>query len=134
MSDNTKKVQNTENTNEWINWIEEAVECWWFLESVPCKLEKYSKTISVNHVIMKEIVFDFYNNIIRCHGIIKFESENQISYNYMMVVEYSDGDSLRNYLKENFNKLTWDDNTLWRTSWLALYHVYIMRRLSIVIW
>ncbi|CAB5303441.1 unnamed protein product [Rhizophagus irregularis] len=27
---------------------------------------------------------DFHDNIIRCHGITKFESENQIGNNYMM--------------------------------------------------
>jgi serine/threonine protein kinase len=27
----------------------------------------------------------------------------------MLVMEYADGDSLRNYLKKNFSKLTWDD-------------------------
>ncbi|CAB4446726.1 unnamed protein product [Rhizophagus irregularis] len=46
---------------------------------------------------MKEIVcelkiqrkVDFHDNIIRCCGITKFESENQISNNYMMVMEYA---------------------------------------------
>jgi serine/threonine protein kinase len=27
----------------------------------------------------------------------------------MLVMEYADGGSLRNYLKKNFSKLTWDD-------------------------
>ncbi len=27
----------------------------------------------------------------------------------MLVMEYADGDSLRNYLKHNFEKLTWHD-------------------------
>ncbi|GBC47663.2 kinase-like domain-containing protein [Rhizophagus irregularis DAOM 181602=DAOM 197198] len=48
---------------------------------------------------MKEIVcelkiqrkVDFHDNIIRCCGITKFESENQISNNYMLVMEYADG-------------------------------------------
>jgi serine/threonine protein kinase len=26
---------------------------------------------------------------------------------YLLVMEYADGESLRNYLKENFNSLTW---------------------------
>jgi serine/threonine protein kinase len=30
----------------------------------------------------------------------------------MLVMEYADSGSLRNYLKENFNKLTWDDKYL----------------------
>ncbi|PKY54522.1 kinase-like protein, partial [Rhizophagus irregularis] len=72
---------------------------------------------NLNNVTMKEIVcelkiqrkVDFHDNIIRCCGITKFESENQISNNYMMVMEYANGGSLRNYLKKNFSKLTWDD-------------------------
>ncbi|CAI2199004.1 11499_t:CDS:1, partial [Funneliformis geosporum] len=28
---------------------------------------------------------------------------------YWLVMEYADGGALRNYLKENFYKLTWDD-------------------------
>jgi serine/threonine protein kinase len=28
---------------------------------------------------------------------------------YLLVMEYADGGSLRNYLKENFNNLTWVD-------------------------
>jgi serine/threonine protein kinase len=28
---------------------------------------------------------------------------------YLFVMEYADGGSLQNYLKENFNNLTWED-------------------------
>ena len=28
---------------------------------------------------------------------------------YLLVMEYADSSSLRNYLKENFNNLTWED-------------------------
>jgi serine/threonine protein kinase len=38
--------------------------------------------------------------------------ENHINNNYMLVMEYADSGSLRSYLKENFNKLTWDDKYL----------------------
>src|SRR3954469_7874067 len=38
--------------------------------------------------------------------------ENHINNNYMLVMEYADGGSLRSYLKENFSKLTWDDKYL----------------------
>ncbi|CAB5303465.1 unnamed protein product [Rhizophagus irregularis] len=60
--------------------------------------------------IQREI--DFHENIIRYHGVTKFESENRINDNYMLVMEYADGGSLRNYLKKNFSKLTWDDKYL----------------------
>jgi serine/threonine protein kinase len=80
---------------------------------------------------------DFYDNIIRCCGVTKLESgiinyfnkynilliskftEIHFNYyffysldnhnNYVLVMEYADGGSLRDYLKENFNNLTWDD-------------------------
>ncbi|CAB4379449.1 unnamed protein product [Rhizophagus irregularis] len=54
---------------------------------------------------------DFHHNIIRFYGITKFNSENEIdkSKNYLLVMEYADGGSLRNYLKENFNNLTWEN-------------------------
>ncbi|GBC47667.2 kinase-like domain-containing protein [Rhizophagus irregularis DAOM 181602=DAOM 197198] len=67
---------------------------------------------------MKEIVrelkiqrkVDFHDNIIRSHGITKFESDNKIgNNNYIMVIEYANGGSLRNYLEKNFSRLTWDD-------------------------
>ena len=41
-----------------------------------------------------------------------FFLENHLNNNYMLVMEYADGGSLRNYLKENFSKLTWDDKYL----------------------
>ncbi|UZO03976.1 uncharacterized protein OCT59_024375 [Rhizophagus irregularis] len=126
MSDN-KQMKNTENTNEWINWIEEAVDkehlnyyqynqftniqeigtggfgkvyrANWKNTKKQLALKSF---FNLNHVTMKEIVselkiqrkVDFHNNIIRCCGITKFESENQISNNYMLVMEYADGGSL----------------------------------------
>jgi serine/threonine protein kinase len=41
-----------------------------------------------------------------------FFLENRINDNYMLVMEYADGGSLRNYLKKNFSKLTWDNKYL----------------------
>ncbi|CAB5364577.1 unnamed protein product [Rhizophagus irregularis] len=57
---------------------------------------------------MKEIIrelkiqreVDFHNNIIRCYGITKLESENHN--NCQLVMEYANGGTLRSYLKENF--------------------------------
>jgi serine/threonine protein kinase len=28
---------------------------------------------------------------------------------HLLVIEYADGDTLQNYLKENYKKLTWED-------------------------
>ncbi|CAB4437561.1 unnamed protein product [Rhizophagus irregularis] len=96
-------MQNTENTNEWINWIEEAVDkehlnhyeynqftniqeigSGGFGKVYRANWKNTKKTISVknffnlNHVTMKEILkiqrkVDFHDNIIRCLGITKFE-------------------------------------------------------------
>jgi serine/threonine protein kinase len=38
-----------------------------------------------------------------------FSLEYHINNNYMLVMEYADGGSLRSYLKKNFISLTWDD-------------------------
>ncbi|RGB27424.1 kinase-like domain-containing protein [Rhizophagus diaphanus] len=133
-------MQDTVNTNEWVNWIEEAVDKghlkfyeyeefnkiqhigtggfgnvyranWKNSE----KLYALKSFFSLNNITMKEIVrelkiqrqVDFHDNIIRYYGITKLESENHN--NYGLVMEYADGGTLRSYLKENFNKLTWDD-------------------------
>ncbi|GBB99019.1 hypothetical protein RclHR1_00340010 [Rhizophagus clarus] len=70
------------------------------------------------NITMKEIVHELkiqcevglHDNIIRYYGITNFESENADNdTNYMLVMEYTDSGSLRNYLKKNFSKLTWDD-------------------------
>ncbi|CAB4395988.1 unnamed protein product [Rhizophagus irregularis] len=122
MSDN-KKIQNTKNTNEWVNWIQEAIDkehlnyyeynqftniqeigAGGFGKVYRANWKNTKKQLALktffnlNHITIKEIVcelkiqrkVDFHDNIIRCHGITKFESENQIGNNYMMVMEYAD--------------------------------------------
>ncbi|POG65711.1 uncharacterized protein OCT59_024378 [Rhizophagus irregularis] len=142
MSDN-KQMKNTENTNEWINWIEEAIDkehlnhyeynqftniqeigAGGFGKVYRANWKNTKKQLALktffnlNYVTMKEIVrelkiqrkVDFHDNIIRSHGITKFESDNKIgNNNYIMVIEYANGGSLRNYLEKNFSRLTWDD-------------------------
>ncbi|CAB4379460.1 unnamed protein product [Rhizophagus irregularis] len=133
-------MQDTENTNELVNWIEEAVDKehlkfykYEEFNKIQCigtgsfgnvyranwknseKLFALKSFFSLNNITMKEIVrelkiqrqVDFHDNIIRYYGITKLESENHN--NYGLVMEYADGGTLRSYLKENFNKLTWDD-------------------------
>ncbi|CAB4438161.1 unnamed protein product [Rhizophagus irregularis] len=133
-------MQGTENTNEWVNWIEEAVDkehlkfyeykefnniqpigtggfgniyrANWKNSKKQFALKSF---FSLNSFTMKEIVrelkiqreVDFHDNIIRCYGITKLESEYHN--NYQLVLEYADGGTLRSYLKENFNNLTWND-------------------------
>ncbi|GES88038.1 kinase-like domain-containing protein [Rhizophagus clarus] len=69
-----------------------------------------------NHVTVKEIVnelklqreVDFHDNIIRFYGVATdIQSDN--SKKYILVMEYADGGTLRKYLKDNFEILTWND-------------------------
>ncbi|GBB91588.1 hypothetical protein RclHR1_00190001 [Rhizophagus clarus] len=48
-------------------------------------------------------VVDYNENIIRIYGI----SENE--FGYLLVMEYADGGTLRNYLGNNFQALSWND-------------------------
>ena len=53
---------------------------------------------------------DFHSNILRFYGISKLETDlvNRMN-EYLLVLEYADGDTLHSYLKENFDKLEWDN-------------------------
>ncbi|GBC02998.1 hypothetical protein RclHR1_04920007 [Rhizophagus clarus] len=68
------------------------------------------------NVTSKEIVnelklqqeMDFHENIIRFYGITtEIQSDN--SKKYFLVAEYADSGTLRNYLSEHFENLTWND-------------------------
>ncbi|POG75296.1 uncharacterized protein OCT59_024287 [Rhizophagus irregularis] len=136
-------MQDTKNKNEWIKWIEEAIDeehikyyeykefnnfqeigtggfgkvyraNWKNLE----KCFAVKSFFSLDNIAVKEIIrelknqreVDYHDNIIRCHGITKFEStEYHVSNNYMLVMEYANNGSLRSYLEKNFSKLTWDE-------------------------
>ncbi|CAB5364603.1 unnamed protein product [Rhizophagus irregularis] len=115
-------MQDTEYTNEWVNWIEEAVNKEYF------KFYEYQQFDNIQHIgtggfgkvyranwknsekqfalksffnldniTVKEIVrelkiqreIDFHDNIIRCYGITKLESDNHND--YWLVMEYADG-------------------------------------------
>uniref|UniRef100_U9SX76 Protein kinase domain-containing protein n=1 Tax=Rhizophagus irregularis (strain DAOM 181602 / DAOM 197198 / MUCL 43194) TaxID=747089 RepID=U9SX76_RHIID len=56
----------------------------------------------VNEIKLQREV-DYHSNIIRFYGISKLENK------YLLVMEYADCGSLQSYLKENFNKLEWND-------------------------
>ncbi|CAB4418713.1 unnamed protein product [Rhizophagus irregularis] len=105
-------MQDTENKNEWIKWIEEAVD------KEHIKYYEYKEFNNFQEIGTGEIIrelknqreVDYHDNIIRCHGITKFESiEYHVSNNYMLVMEYANNGSLRSYLEKNFGKITWDD-------------------------
>ncbi|GET59505.1 kinase-like domain-containing protein [Rhizophagus irregularis DAOM 181602=DAOM 197198] len=123
MTDNIK-MDNIENKNEWINWIEEAIDKEHIKYYEYKEFNKFQEIGTgssgkvLNNVTVKEIVHelkihrnvDYHDNIICCHGITKFEStEYHINNNYMLVMEYANSGNLQSYLKINFDKLTWDD-------------------------
>ncbi|CAB5369952.1 unnamed protein product [Rhizophagus irregularis] len=56
--------------------------------------------------IQREV--DFHNNIIRFYGITKIESDKDEN-RYAIIMEYAGSGNLLTYLKDNFDKLTWDD-------------------------
>ncbi|RGB27595.1 kinase-like domain-containing protein, partial [Rhizophagus diaphanus] len=68
------------------------------------------------NIIAKEIVnelklqreVDFHENIIHFYGISK-ENQSDDSKIYLLVMEYADSGTLRNYLSERFESLTWND-------------------------
>ncbi|CAB4427441.1 unnamed protein product [Rhizophagus irregularis] len=107
MTDN----HDTENKNEWINWIEEAID------KEHIKYYEYKEFSNFQEIVVRELrihrIVDFHDNIICFHGITKFESVDHDNYtNYMLVLEYADCGSLQNYLENNFSKLTWNDKYL----------------------
>ncbi|GBC22198.2 kinase-like domain-containing protein [Rhizophagus irregularis DAOM 181602=DAOM 197198] len=75
----------------------------------------------ISFITLKEIVNElkfqrdvyFHNNIIRFYGITKLESSTENIFNptkgYLLVVEYTDSGTLREYLKNNFHRFTWND-------------------------
>ncbi|GBC27191.2 kinase-like domain-containing protein [Rhizophagus irregularis DAOM 181602=DAOM 197198] len=133
-NNNINKIQSKENTNEYINWIKEALSKEYFkyyefenfknIQEIGSgefgkvyranwkNLEHYltlKSFFNPNNITIKEIVnelkfqrdVNFHVNIIRYYGITKLESD------YWLVMEYADGGTLRDYLKNNFNRLTW---------------------------
>ncbi|RIA98229.1 kinase-like domain-containing protein [Glomus cerebriforme] len=71
--------------------------------------------INFNDAVVKEIIreiklqreVDHHDNVIRFYGVTtKLENQKK---KYWLVLEYADNGNLRNYLKENFDNLTWND-------------------------
>ncbi|EXX69760.1 kinase-like domain-containing protein [Rhizophagus irregularis DAOM 181602=DAOM 197198] len=57
------------------------------------------------HELKIHLHFDYCDRIIRCLGI----SQDVMTKEYLLVMQYANGGDLRNYLKDNFKKLTWGD-------------------------
>ncbi|CAB4413983.1 unnamed protein product [Rhizophagus irregularis] len=65
---------------------------------------------AIVHEIQLQREVDFHDNVISFYGVTATTSskENQRK-KYMLVMEYADNGTLRTYLKENFENLTWND-------------------------
>ncbi|GBC00451.1 hypothetical protein RclHR1_03860016 [Rhizophagus clarus] len=109
--------------NAWSKWIEEAVsknhikhyEYNNFKNIQEIGTGGFGKVYRTNEEIHNnfelQLEVTFHNNIINFYGVTISDYENQ-RYDiekYLLAMEYVDGGSLNNYLKENFEKLTWDD-------------------------
>ena len=49
-----------------------------------------------------------YKNTVHFNNYFFYLLEHNVN-NYILVMEYANGGSLKSYLKENFGNLTWDD-------------------------
>ncbi|GET02553.1 kinase-like domain-containing protein [Rhizophagus clarus] len=98
------------------NWIDGHIDKWnninqnWKRRDenmfVALKSLDHSKNITLK--FMNEMIFhhniDSSDNIVKFYGI----TQDPQTYNYIMVMEYANDGSLREYLKTNFNKLNWE--------------------------
>ncbi|GES83716.1 kinase-like domain-containing protein [Rhizophagus clarus] len=126
MSDKTKLTtsapaywsQNIGNKS-YINWIEKEIGKGSFGKVYRAYWKNFRNTLalkSLNENTVEKIVYElkiqrevhFYDNIIKFYGITTKIQEDG-SKKYMLVMEYADNGTLRNYLKENFSNLTWND-------------------------
>ncbi|CAB5345872.1 unnamed protein product [Rhizophagus irregularis] len=75
---------------------------------------------NLDNITIKELIHElelqrevaFHDNIINFYGITTSNQEfshNIMTKNYLLVMEYANGGSLRNYLKHNFKYLSWKD-------------------------
>ncbi|EXX64221.1 Cdc15p [Rhizophagus irregularis DAOM 197198w] len=129
-----------DNSNEWINWIEESItkkqikyyDYKHFNNVQEIGFGEIGKVYRANwknshsylalksffnfNIVAKEIAnefklqreADFHENIIHFHGITT-EIQSNNSKKYLLVMEYANSGTLRNYLSECFENLTWND-------------------------
>ncbi|GBB97686.1 hypothetical protein RclHR1_03040003 [Rhizophagus clarus] len=127
-----------ENSNEWINLINETItknlfryyEYNHFNNIQEIGFESFGKVYHANWKNSHKVLKSFYNfsnptakeivneikfhrqvksheNIIHFYGITEDQSDNPKK--YFLVMEYANNGTLRNYLKEYFDNLTWND-------------------------
>ncbi|CAB4438200.1 unnamed protein product [Rhizophagus irregularis] len=97
------------NSNEWIDWIEEAIA------KKHIKYYDYKHFNNIQEIgsggfgklnLQREV--DFHENILRFCGITTANQDDN-SKKYLLVMEYADSGTLRNYLSEHFDSLTWSN-------------------------
>ncbi|EXX62554.1 Cdc15p [Rhizophagus irregularis DAOM 197198w] len=124
---NNIEIHDTKHKNGWVNWVEEAIEIGsstfgkvyranWKNSEQYIALKSFS---NLSDVAIKEIAYELKlqrempcrDNIIKFHVIANFESDDQddLFKRYLIVMEYADSGTLKDYLKKTFNNLTWDD-------------------------
>nr|CAG8532960.1 4988_t:CDS:2 [Entrophospora candida] len=76
--------------------------------SSTCALKSYKHGIANTKEITNELKLlrkvDHHQNIIRFYGVTKNESNGK----YLLVLEYADSGTLRSYLQEKFESISWD--------------------------
>ncbi|PKB92433.1 kinase-like protein, partial [Rhizophagus irregularis] len=80
-------------------------------DSVICK--RLTNTTNIKHDLLNAFIhelkihlrLDYSERIVRCLGI----SIDQKTNDHFLIMQYANDGDLQNYLKENFEKLTWDD-------------------------
>ncbi|EXX50180.1 uncharacterized protein OCT59_023942 [Rhizophagus irregularis] len=132
-------MKTTKNSNELINWVEDFIlvnnikyykyENFYNIEKIGNQIYRANCKNSEQHFVLKsfniidndilkeELIHEFklqskvnfHNNLINFFGITDKENQNGQMKEYLLVMEYANGGSLRDYLKENFNNLTWKD-------------------------
>ncbi|GBC06381.1 hypothetical protein RclHR1_00680025 [Rhizophagus clarus] len=92
---------------------------------------------NLDNATVKEIIHELElqrkeninNNVIRLCGITEKECQNALK-KYLLVMEYADGSSLRNYLKENFKNITWEGK--YKLAYQLAHAVYSLHEKGIV--
>ncbi|RGB31026.1 kinase-like domain-containing protein [Rhizophagus diaphanus] len=114
---NNIEIKVTENSDERINWIENAIsknyfkyyEYNHFRNIKEIGFGNFKKFIVQTGKLKRQYEMDFHENIMRFCGITIIKNQDDDSKNYLLVMEYADNGTLRNYLKEHFDSLNWDN-------------------------
>ncbi|GBB88654.1 hypothetical protein RclHR1_15210001 [Rhizophagus clarus] len=85
---------------------------WKKSESSVVALKEFDNDKTVIKEIVNEIKLmhkvNFHTNIIQFFGITKKKGEDEMDSNYLLILEYADNGTLKDYLKQNNIKLDWN--------------------------